>query len=469
MIPGSGVRFHHVSLLAMYRLLFFIIGSILIAPSARADIFTKSSDGEIIYYSETDSLVADSVGVRVLTPIEAADTLIIIPERFYETYTPGLRWPIIFDTYHYIPPVTVESTALPLGEPGYFETYADDWLEDILRSMHLTNSVRQKYAVFNPREVRYVLDNMTKAPVQLRATVDPGTNKIILKDIPIETNSAADELGLAIAEKRWLHDFNSSLQFTQAYLSPNWYQGGNNNLNTLAQIIWNLKLNEKYYPKLLFEMNTQYKLGINSAPDDTVRNYNISEDLFQFNSKFGYKARTNWYYTVTVAFKTQLLNNYASNSRSLRAAFMSPGELNVGLGMTYTKTTKRVEFSASLNPLSYNLKTCLNTKMDETSFGIKEGEKTVSEYGSNAELNFKARLTWNIYYTSRFAAFTDYKYLQADWQNTLSFDINRFLATKVYWHVRYDTSTPRMPDTRWHRFQCKELFTFGLSYRFSTI
>ncbi len=454
----------------MYRILLYLIGAILVAPSARADIYTKSADGERLLYAETDTVGADTIASpRVLTPIEAADTLVIIPERFYDTYEPGIVAPIVFDTYHYISPATFQSLASPLGEPGYFDTFADDWLEDILRSIQLTNYGRQQFIVHNPRKVRYVLENMTKAPVQLRATVDPGTSKIVLKDIPIEAKSAADELGLEIAEKRWLHNFNASLQFSQAYLSPNWYQGGNNNLNTLAQIIWNLKLNEKYYPKLLFEMTTQYKLGINSAPDDTVRNYNISDDLFQFNSKFGYKARTNWYYSVNVAFKTQLLNNYTSNSRSLRAAFMSPGELNVGLGMTYSKTTKRIEFGASINPLSYNLKTCFNTDMDETAFGINEGHNSVSQYGSNAEINFKARITWNIYYTTRFFAFTDYKYLQADWQNTLSFDINRFLSTQIYWHIRYDTSTPRLPDTSWHRFQCKEIFTFGLSYRFSTI
>ena len=187
-----------------------------------------------------------------------------------------------------------------------------------------------------------------------------------------------------------------------------------------------MKLNEKFYPKLLFEMTTQYKLGVNSAPDDTIRNYNITDDIFQFNAKFGYKARSNWYYSTNVAFKTQLFNNYASNSRDLRAAFMSPGRAQYRYRYDVFAQHQEGELRASINPLSYNLKTCTNDRMNETAFGIKEGRSSVSQIGSNAELTFKARLTWNITYTSRLFLFTNYEYLQGDWQNTLAFDINKF-------------------------------------------
>lgn len=444
----------------MTRIIAIIIGALLLAPSTYADVFTKSSDGAIM-------MARDSTG-RKLTAIEAADTLVIYPTRFYDVYEPGYTAPLIFDTYHYQSPLVLESLYEPLGDSPYFDTYADNWLEDVIRSMRFTNQARQNYVVNYPRQIPFILENMTKAPVQLRATVDRGSSKIVMKDLPVESKNAANELGLAIDEKRWLHVFASSLQFSQAYISPNWYQGGTNSNNTLAQISWNVKLNEKFYPKLLFELNTLYKLGLNSAPNDTLRDYNITDDLFQLNSKFGYKARSNWYYSINVAFKTQFFNNYASNSRALRAAFMSPGEFNLGLGMTYSKATKRTNLGASINPLSYNLKTCINKDMNETAFGIQEGRTTVSQYGSNAEVNFTARLTWNISYTSRLFAFTNYHYLQADWQNTLAFNINRFLSTQFYWHLRYDTSTKRLPDSDWHRLQCKEIFTFGLSYRFST-
>ena len=103
-------------------------------------------------------------------------------------------------------------------------------------------------------------------------------------------------------------------------------------LTAILNLVYNVKLNQKFYPKLLFETNISYKLGINSSPDDTIRSYNISEDLFQLNSKFGYKAFRRWYYSTSVQFKTQLLQSYNTNSTTLRSAFMSPSQTNVGVG-----------------------------------------------------------------------------------------------------------------------------------------
>ena len=62
------------------------------------------------------------------------------------------------------------------------------------------------------------------------------------------------------------------------------------------------------------------------------------------------------------------------------------------------------------------MKTCVNHRMDETSYGIKEGRKSVSQYGSNAE----AKLLWvirdNISLRSRVFVFTDYDYAYGDWE-----------------------------------------------------
>ena len=105
----------------------------------------------------------------------------------------------------------------------------------------------------------------------------------------------------------------------------------------------------------------------------------------------------------------------------------------------------------------------------KTSYGIKEGRKSVSQYGSNAE----AKLLWvirdNISLRSRVFVFTDYDYAYGDWENTLSFNINRFLSTQIYVHMRYDTSTPDSDDADWRKFQLKEILSFGFAYKFSSI
>ncbi len=254
-------------------------------------------------------------------------------------------------------------------------------------------------------------------------------------------------------------------------MSPNWYQGGNNNLNTLANIYYNVKLNTEYHPNLLFETTAQYKLGMNNAPDDSIHNYNISDDLLQINTTFGIKAAKRWYYSFTGQFKTQVLNSYKKNSHDLNSSFLSPGELTAGIGMTYNyaNAPKTFTFDASIAPLSYNLKTCISNRIDPTAYNIKEGRKTSHNFGSSAELRLFWKLAYNITFSSRIFAFTDYDSAQADWENTLSFDINRFLSTQVYVHMRYDSATPPCEDENWKKLQVKEILSIGFAYKFSSI
>jgi hypothetical protein len=297
------------------------------------------------------------------------------------------------------------------------------------------------------------------------------TRRLSVQETRIDPTAGMDIVKQKVDHKNWIHSFTGTVQFSQAYISPNWYQGGNNNLNMIANAIWNVKLNQAYHPKLLFESTIQYKLGMNSAPDDSLRNYSISEDLFQVNSTFGVKARDRWYYSVTTQFKTQLLNSYTSNTNTLRSAFLSPAELNVGVGMTYNYANKKKTFTfdASLAPLSYNMRICTNSRMDETNYNIAEGHKTVSQYGSTAELKMTWKICYNISYTSRVYVFTNYDYLQADWENTLSFTINEFLSTQIYAHARYDTTTPKVDDnSKWKKLQFKEILSFGFAYKFAT-
>ena len=330
----------------------------------------------------------------------------------------------------------------------------------------------QRFMIEHPELVPYNLESMPRAPKEFVMTVDPSTAKInvteFTRDVKEMTGTAPK---LNLGRINWLHTFDGSLQFSQAYISPNWYQGGKSNLNMIANLVYNIKLNQKFHPDVMFETNVAYKLGVNNAPDDTVHNYNISEDLFQVNMRFGIKAMRHWYYSVNTQFKTQLLNSYRINSDNLVSSFLSPGQLNVGVGMTYSVQNRRntVRFNASLAPLSYNLKTCTNSRLNPTAFGIEEGRTTKSEYGSSVELTFYAKLAYNITYNTRLFAFTNYEYLQGDWEHTVDFAINRFLTTRIYAHLRYDSQTKRLPDTRWHRWQLKEILSIGFTYRFSRI
>lgn len=268
----------------------------------------------------------------------------------------------------------------------------------------------------------------------------------------------------------WLHNFNIALQLSQAYLSPNWYQGGNDYLSFLGNFLWDVQLNQVYHPKWMFQSTVSYKLALNSTKDDLYHKYSISQDLFQYNFKTGYKAFVNWFYTFSLQFKTQFLNNYAANSMVRTASFLSPGELNLGLGMTYSKSNekKTVVFTAMVSPISYNLKTCIDAEVEHSQFNIPPDARYVNEIGSNAEVNFSWKLRDNISYTTRLFLFSDYKSFTGDWENTLNFQFSRFFSTQIYAHLRYDSNANQALDPRWKKWMLKEILSVGLSYSFST-
>lgn len=355
--------------------------------------------------------------------------------------------------------------------PEYSGEESLRWIEEANAQNRTMRRIQRALFFEYPQAVKYNINMLPEAPKVFHAVVNPEDHTIEIKEIVKDAPAAPTIDAKPVRKRHWIRNFSASLQFSQAYVSPNWYQGGNSNVNMLSQLNYNVKLNDAYHPNLLFETTFQYKLGMNNSPEDKVRDYNISDDLFQINTTFGLRAVKRWYYSFTGQFKTQLFNSYPSNSRDIQSSFMSPGELTVGVGMTYNYSNPKNTFSvnASLAPLSYNLKTCINDDIDPGRFGIDAGHHTRHHFGSSAEVKLFWRLAYNITYEGRIFMFTDYENFQADWENKINFDINRFLTTQLYVHFRYDSNTPKCDDPDWKKFQVKEILSIGFSYRFASI
>ncbi len=395
------------------------------------------------------------------------DSLLTVMASMTDPLPRGKFSPVVYNQYHFLdtlPMTESDNSRNPLFAQSY------QWLDDYETSNRIFGETKQRFEMTNPQYVRYNSAFMPEVPKQYRAYVDKVTTRIVFEEMKVD-DSTLKNVKPDIEHKRWLHSFDASLQFSQAYISPNWYQGGNNNLNMIGQVIYNVKLNQKFYPKYLFEATMSYKLAMNSAPDDSIHSFNITEDILQINATMGYKAARRWYYSANVLFKTQLFNSYPTNSRTKQAALMSPGELNIGLGMTYSyqNPKKTFSFRASISPLSWNLKTVMDHGIDPSAYGIDNGRRVKNKVGSSAECTLEWKIAYNIMYHSRLFLFTDYDYAYADWEHTIDFNINRFLSTRLYAHMRYDTSTPPCSDSSWKKFQFKEIFSFGFAYHFSTI
>ncbi len=332
---------------------------------------------------------------------------------------------------------------------------------DKARSLAELGAYAQATAIIaHPEKVRYTPERLPKA-IHLERMKK---RREILTVKGPSTPRKFDIKGRPVKLKHWISSLQSALQISQIYISDNWYQGGTSNINLISTQAYSIKYND-YNDKILFENKIQWNLNISSAPDDTLRNYSISEDLFRIDSKFDYKAFKNFYYSTSLYFKTQFFNNYKKNTETRTASFLSPGELSYNLGMSHNYTSKNKSFtsSVSVSPFSYNLKACIDEEMDPTKFGIEKEKKMLHKFGSSFDTNIKWQFMRNMYLSSRLYYFTSYKHVQIDFENTFNFVLNRYFSTRIEFKMRYDDSAD--PNEKGSFIQIKEMLSFGLFFR----
>ena len=363
----------------------------------------QEADKNLLSLLETDSTEQILPVIKMLRILEYADSIRAMQGSGEIPVNP-LFLPIVFEKQ-----MSTPFQHLPSAEKCPFKPKSlsvdDKWLQDEIQA-EKTRNLAQNYVIVNyPKLIHYNTDNLPEVPKQYVIENDP------------------------------------------------------------AKHILSIKYNDPKEQRILFENLVQWRLNINSAPEDTLHSVKISEDLFQINSKFGLKAYNKWYYTATMNFKTQFFTSYAANSNNKVAAFLSPAELNLGLGMSYQykNDKKRFETSISLSPLSYNLQFIVNDDMDAASFGIKSG-KSMSQYGSSFEGRIKWEFYHNMVWSCRLFYFTNYDHVQGDMENTFDFILNRFFSTRLFVHLRYDDARALNKD--FGHFQLKELLSFGFNYKF---
>ncbi|MDR3339596.1 MAG: DUF3078 domain-containing protein [Candidatus Symbiothrix sp.] len=270
--------------------------------------------------------------------------------------------------------------------------------------------------------------------------------------------------------KYWLLNGDNTVKFSQNYLSKNWYKGGIGNLNLLSQqkFTLNYKKNKLQSNNLL-----EWRLSLYTNPNDTLRNTRIGEDLIRFYSDFGIKAVSNWSYSSNIEIKTQLFENFKENSTSKVSSFMSPLNINIGvLGMKFQKEKtypkdkgKKLSFSADISPLSIQYTNVLDREVDPTRFGIKEGKRHLTDFGSKIEANLKMSFNKNVNLSSRFKYFSNFEKTNIETENELKMPINRYFSTSIYLYVRFDDTKGLKKDAKLDYFQVNELLSLSFNYQ----
>lgn len=313
-----------------------------------------------------------------------------------------------------------------------------------------------------PHVFKYNANNLSDLSHIRNVNTDRPISRVQLVD---DNAMARPASSISVAELKktyWTRRAVSELQFSQHYVSDNWHKGGSDYLAILGTLSGQLNYDNK--KNLQWENRAEWRAGFNSIEGDTIRALSTNDDVFRLNSKLGVKASGNFFYSASFDFNTNLFRNYSGvNSTKLKANFLTPVRMNVGLGMDY-KYKKM--FSVMLSPLSYRFVYANDTvNIPAKSFGLEPGKNQLHDLGSSLRVQFSHAFSPEVQVESKLFFYTNYTKVEFDWEIVGNFRVNRFLSTKILLNPRYD-NTMILKGADKAKWQFKEMLTFGLSYRF---
>ena len=261
----------------------------------------------------------------------------------------------------------------------------------------------------------------------------------------------------------WTFAGDYYLQFLQNYVSDNWYKGGESNYSLLGRLTMQANYNNKQ--KVKWENKLEMRLGYQTSKGDSVHSLKTSDDLIRYTSKLGLQASRKWYYTIQMVAQTQFAHGYKSNDKFVYSDFFSPFNLNLSVGMDYNVDwfNHRLKGSAHLAPLAFNWKYVGRASL-ATRYGLDEGKHGMTDYGSECTFDLSWQIADNIKWKTRLWGYTTYKRAEIEWENTITFQFNRYISTNIFLYPRFDDGVKRKDDQSYWQF--KEFMSVGFSYSF---
>jgi hypothetical protein len=185
------------------------------------------------------------------------------------------------------------------------------------------------------------------------------------------------------ADTLWKYSGITSLNLSQLSLS-NWAAGGDNSVSGNALVMLSADFDDG---KRNWDNDLILGFGLIRTGSDPTRK---SDDQIELSSKFGYKAGEKWFYSALLSFRTQFAPGYdnpGEDDRIKISDFMSPGYLNLALGMDY-KPNKHL--SLFLSPISTKFTFVLDEDLSAAgTYGLDPGQTVRGEFGAYVKFAYK--------------------------------------------------------------------------------
>ena len=296
--------------------------------------------------------------------------------------------------------------------------------------------------------------------------------KLLLNLDSLNRNKAS-QLKVDLPEmSKWSKGAKFQVHASQNYISSNWYKGGESNMAMTMYAMGYFNYDNR--KGLQWDNKAEWKLGLYGVSSDSLRWLRVNDDLFRLNSKLGYKAFKNFFYTAEWDFQTSLFNTYKSNTYIRSSGPFSPIRMSLSFGMDY-KWKNMV--SVFISPLSYKLVYVADMNYKDGvlpeeniahQVGITDGTRQSNQLGALVRTDFDYDFNESIGMEVHFSFFGNYvgkiKGIEVGCEVIGNFKINRFLSAKVSLYPRYDSTT--IPaDGGKPKMQFYELISLGFNYK----
>lgn len=241
-------------------------------------------------------------------------------------------------------------------------------------------------------------------------------------------------------EKRWFFFGQNNIHFNQSSFS-NWNAGGNNSFGIIAKTNYNLSYKkDRHYLENIF----QFGYGLVSSEGQSTRK---TEDYINIASNYGYDLGNNYYLSTGFQLLSQFTAGYNYNStpeptfQDRVSRFMSPGYLNIGMGLSYNPNEN---FQVIFRPMNGKFTFVLDPKLQMVGkYGLeKNGQKVRMELGAMLNILYRLKIYTDVHYVSNLNFFTNYtahpERVDISYSGVLNMKFNRFISAVVGLDVFYD-------------------------------
>ncbi|MBC5837934.1 DUF3078 domain-containing protein [Flavobacterium muglaense] len=264
----------------------------------------------------------------------------------------------------------------------------------------------------------------------------------------------------------------------------NWNAGGTSSISGLLKTQF-----KRIYTKDNYNWSNELimRYGLNKQDGIELRK---TDDVFQFNSAFGYRNDTisNWYHTAKFNFNTQFTNGYAYPNKEISVSKpFAPAYVFLGLGAEYA--TKKKDRMLYLSPFTSKMTFVLDQRLanlgtfgvvkavyDSSGNLVREGEKSKIELGFLLTAYYKKEIVKNVTIENKLSLYSDYinRFGNVDIDYDLSLDliVNSHIRTNIGAHFIYDDDIKAKENidgtqiTVGPKLQLKQVLGVGIVYLF---